>query len=97
MLYAVLFEDNAEKATERPRLMPEHQAFLRKNADRIRNAGPLIETNGSAAGGLWVVDAANGNEVQELVEQDPLWPTGLRKSVRVLEWKRVFNSSKSFL
>ena len=28
--------------------------------------------------------------VTALVHADPFWPTGLRQSVRVLEWRRVF-------
>ena len=31
----------------------------------------------------------------DLVHEDPFWPTGLRKSVRVLLWKRVFADGKS--
>jgi hypothetical protein len=28
--------------------------------------------------------------VRTLVEVDPFWPSGLRESVRILEWTRVF-------
>jgi hypothetical protein len=28
--------------------------------------------------------------VRRLCERDPFWPTGLRKSVRILEWRQVF-------
>lgn len=43
-----------------------------------------------SAGGLWLVDADGPDSVMALVQADPFWPTGLRKDVRVLEWKQVF-------
>ena len=91
MIYAVIFEDEANRADERPRLMPEHLAFLERNADAVRAAGPLRDmADGVAAGGLWLVEAESPEAVRALVEADPFWPSGLRKSVRILEWARVF-------
>jgi uncharacterized protein len=91
MLYAVLFTDDPAHANARQRLMPAHLAFLEKHRDRIRAAGPLREgDDGEAAGGLWLVEAASADEVAALYKDDPLWPTGLRRSVRVLRWSQVF-------
>jgi uncharacterized protein YciI len=91
MLYAVLFEDNPEHADKRPAHMPAHLAFLTENADRITSAGPMFQGDGGeGAGGLWLVEAEDADAVQALVEADPFWPTGLRKSVQVLRWQRVF-------
>lgn len=89
MLFAVLFEDNDGHRETRKRHMSAHLAFLSRNAARIESAGPL-SNDGMPAGGLWIVRAENPEEVQVLVETDPFWPTGLRKSVRILEWTRVF-------
>ena len=44
-----------------------------------------------------MVEAADAAAVRALVESDPFWPTGLRESVRVLEWKRVFADGKRLL
>ena len=89
MYFAVLFEDNHDTADIRARHMSDHLAFLDANADAIRAAGPLLDGD-AAAGGLWIVDAETPKAVQRLVETDPFWPTGLRKSVRILTWRRVF-------
>ena len=90
MNYAVLFEDNDEKAGKRAEFMREHLAFLRSNADQISAAGPLKDTkDGSSAGGLWLVKAGSREAVTELVMADPFWPTGLRKSFTILEWTKV--------
>jgi uncharacterized protein YciI len=91
MLYAVLFTDNPEHAEARKRLMPVHLAFLEENAGRIHAAGPLQDAgDGTLAGGLWLVEADDLASVKALYESDPFWPTGLRRSVRVLRWSQVF-------
>ena len=95
MKYAVYFEDNDEFAHVRPRLMPEHLSFLQNNADAIDAAGPMKNAaSGEPAGGLWIVEADNAEQVQKLVETDPFWPTGLRKNVHILEWTQVFADGK---
>ena len=91
MKFAVLFEDNDEFAHKRQEFMVDHLQFLRDNADKIESAGPLKNArSGGAAGGIWIVEAADADAVEALVEADPFWPTGLRKSVRVLAWTQVF-------
>lgn len=90
MLYAVLFTDDDAHADARRRLMPAHLEFLEKHSDRVRAAGPLRATDGTPAGGLWLVEADTPAAVAALYQDDPLWPTGLRKSVRVLAWSQVF-------
>jgi uncharacterized protein YciI len=91
MLYVVLLGDNPAHVEARERLMPVHLEFLAQNESHIRAAGPLRDAeDGCGAGGLWVVEADNAQVVAALVEADPFWPTGLRKSVRILEWRQVF-------
>jgi len=91
MKYAVLFEDNDEFAHMRPKFMVDHLQFLSDNSDRIEIAGPLKDgQSGEPAGGLWLVDADSPGQVQALVESDPFWPTGLRQSIRILEWTQVY-------
>ncbi len=89
-MFVVLFTDNPAHAEARDRLMPEHLSYLERNADLIRAAGPLRDADGRGAGGLWLIEAADRAAVQLLVEEDPLWPTGLRDSVSILEWRQVF-------
>lgn len=95
MLYAVLFEDDETHADQRPKHMAAHLAFLERNADRVRAAGPLRDAaRGAPAGGLWLVEAAGPEDVEALYKADPFWPTGLRKSIRVLAWTQVFADGK---
>src|SRR6266576_3794823 len=91
MLYVVLFEDNANLGTDvRRQYMPAHLSFLEKNAGRIKAAGPLRAPSGDPAGGLWIVEAESPDVVDALVKEDPFWPTGLRRFVRILGWAQVF-------
>ncbi len=95
MIYAVFFEDDDRHADKRAQHMAEHLSFLEANNEAISVAGPLKDSaDGSPAGGLWLVTAENSAAVQALVEQDPFWPTGLRKAIRIMEWTQVFADGK---
>lgn len=96
MKFAVLFEDNEDHADKRQQLMSDHLAFLENHADKIFAAGPLFDQE-SGAGGLWIVDAADSRTVEGLVHADPFWPTGLRHSVRIYEWKQVFADGRKLI
>jgi uncharacterized protein YciI len=86
-LFIVMFEDAPGQTDARARHMADHLAFLDRTP-AITAAGPLFD-GPSAAGGLWLVRGPDVGAVQALVHADPFWPTGLRKSVRILEWRRV--------
>ncbi len=97
MRYIVLLEDDPDRSDVRRQLMPQHLDFLKKHAEEILEAGPLSEEKGKPAGGLWVVEAENAERVNELVKSDPFWPAGLRKSFRILAWRRVFAAGNSLI
>ena len=98
MLYAVLFEDSMTLGADvRRQHMPAHLSFLEQNAARIKAAGPLRASSGDPAGGLWVVEADSPDLVDALVKEDPFWPTGLRRSVRVLSWSQVFAAGRRLI
>ncbi|MCK6450713.1 MAG: YciI family protein [Alphaproteobacteria bacterium] len=98
MIFVVLFEDDPARAGARAAHMPDHLAFLERNAARVRAAGPLGDAaDGSPAGGMWLVEADARAAVEALVEADPFRPTGLRKSVRILAWNRVFADGKRLI
>jgi uncharacterized protein YciI len=98
MKYAVLFEDNEAFAHMRPQYMADHLQFLGDNSERIEAAGPLKDAvSEESAGGIWIVDADDAGQVQALVESDPFYPTGLRKSIRILEWTQVFANGNKLI
>lgn len=86
-LFVVFLEDDPAHADARARYLADHLAFLARNGGAIREAGPLKDAvTGAPAGGIWLAEASDAAAVWALVKSDPFWPTGLRKSVRVLEW-----------
>jgi len=98
MMFVLLFEDNETQSEMRQKYMAEHLKFLSRNKDNIQAAGPLKEiVDQSPAGGIWIVEAENKGQVQALIEEDPFWPTGLRKGIRILEWTQVFACGKQLI
>ena len=98
MKYVVLFEDDDSFAHMRQQHMAEHLQFLTDSSDTIDAAGPLQDADSaSPAGGIWVVDAQDPAQVRALVEADPFYPTGLRKSIRILEWTQVFADGRKLI
>ncbi|MBI2256350.1 MAG: hypothetical protein HYU58_17135 [Proteobacteria bacterium] len=93
MLYAVLFEDNPAGADAiRRQFIQDHLAFLARNQAHVIAAGPLRGGNDAPAGGMWLVSADSPEAVEALIRADPFWPTGLRRSHRILQWQRVFGA-----
>ncbi len=90
MKFAVLFEDAPDTASIRRRHLAAHLEFLKCNSQSIQAVGPLLGENAAPTGGLWLVNAETSDDVMQLVEQDPFWPTGLRQSVRIRQWVQVF-------
>lgn len=98
MRCVILFEDNPSAPSDiRQKHMPDHLAFLEANGEAVHAAGPLISEDGTAAGGLWMLDVDTLDDAEKLVKEDPFWPTGLRQSVKVLEWKQVFAHGKRLI
>lgn len=91
MKFIILFEDARDADPDIRKIhMAKHLEFLEKNAGRIEAAGPLSDPVGLGRDGLWIVDADTAEEVDQLVHQDPFWPTGLRKSYAIIKWTQVF-------
>ncbi|MDW3181408.1 YciI family protein [Roseobacter sp.] len=95
MTFIILFEDDAQADPDiRKTYMPAHLDFLEAHSDAIQSAGPLSDAAGAGQGGLWVVDVPDEAAAKALVHADPFWPTGLRKSFRILAWRQVFADGK---
>lgn len=94
MLFVVLFEDNPDvKGDVRKELMPIHQDFQERSG-AIKEAGPLRDAEGRPGGGMWIVDTNSFEAVETLIKADPFWPTGLRKSYRILSWSKMLEGGK---
>lgn len=91
MKFIILFEDAPDADPDiRKTHMVKHLEFLERNADKIEAAGPLSDAEGLGRDGLWIVEAGTEDEADQLVHEDPFWPTGLRKSYSIIKWKQVY-------
>jgi uncharacterized protein YciI len=43
------------------------------------------------------VEADDFGAVDALVKEDPFWPTGLRKTVRIVRWTQVFADGRRLI
>jgi hypothetical protein len=90
MLFIASFEDDPDALQVRDAHNDGHMAFLAKHADQIVAAGPLRnEPDGAPVGALWFIEAPNRRTVEALIDEDPFWINGLRKSRSIMQWHRV--------
>lgn len=96
MRFIVLFEDapGADPGIRKAH-MRAHLDFLERNA--VEAAGPLADSEGKGRDGLWLVEAPDRAAVERIVRADPFWPTGLRKSVAILEWRQVLAGGRRLI
>jgi uncharacterized protein YciI len=88
--YAVHFEDDPGQLAVREAHLEAHKAYLSECSERLLSAGFLTRDGaGGPVGGWWLVRAASELEVRELVEADPYFVHGLRRSVRVWRYLPV--------
>ena len=94
-LFAVIFEDDPARFEVRQREMKAHLQFLDRERAQILSGGSLREgEEARPVGGLWLVEAQDRAAVEAIYMRDPFWLAGLRKSVRVREWRKAFPERK---
>ena len=97
MTHLILFQDNPNAPADvRAKHMQAHLSFLEAASSKIEAAGPLFTTNGVGAGGAWLVNGS-ADEAEALIHADPFWPTGLRDTHQVLEWRKVFAGGRRLI
>ena len=95
MLFIVQFEDvyadQPDRLPERAQHMPQHLAFLARHGEQVIAAGALRpQPDAAPTGGVWLVQTESMAKAEALLQQDPFWIAGLRKSVRVSYWAKAF-------
>lgn len=87
----VRFHDTPGREDLRTAHMSRHLEFIQSNTDKFIGAGPLFLPEGTGAGGMWMLDVETADAARALVQADPFYPTGLRKSIEYWEWRQVFD------
>lgn len=97
-LFIVQLEDRPDRAALRQRLVQDHRRWVASMQARIVAAGSLhAQPQDPAQGGLWLVRGSDPAEVRALVQQDPFWRGGLRRSLQIRFWCRGFPAGPASL
>ena len=90
MLFIARFEDYPAAIHVREQQTENHYAFLAAHSDRILIAGALREDpEGTPVGALWIIEAPDRAAAEALIDDDPFWINGLRRSRLLLHWSRA--------
>jgi uncharacterized protein YciI len=90
MRWVAIFDDNEGLESIRKEHSASHFDYLAANREKIVIAGGLRPAPGEwYCGGLWVMDVEGRSEAVRLVEGDPYYRLGLRRSYRLLVWGKA--------
>ena len=90
MQYVIYCLDKPESLEIRKANRDAHLAHLRKHADSIIAAGPLLTADGGGMiGSMLAMEFASRAEADAFVAADPYGKAGLFQSVTVTPWKKV--------
>jgi uncharacterized protein YciI len=65
--------------------------WLREHDSVVLVPGAIrTDPNAPPIGGLWIVQANDKSEVEELFKTDPFWVNGLRQGYEILYWYKAF-------
>jgi len=88
--WVAIFEDDPSADWVRRQHSEDHFDYLALHRDTIRLAGGLRPAPGEwFSGGLWIMDVDSREDAVRLVEDDPYFRLGLRKSYRLMAWGRA--------
>ncbi|MBL4907673.1 MAG: hypothetical protein JKX94_09510 [Sneathiella sp.] len=87
--WAVIFEDTPGMLEIRKQKLEQHLVWLAEHSERILIAGGLrITPDAPFTGGLWIVDAAEYDDVVALVLEDPFYAP-LHRKFTVHAWNKA--------
>lgn len=90
-LYMVYRSDrrDGQAAAIRAATRPQHQAYMKPFAPRVRLGGPVLDAAGQPCGGLMLIEADSEDEVRAIVRDDPFEQAGLSAviDIRAFRWQ----------
>lgn len=90
MRWVAIFNDNEGLDSIRKEHSVAHFDYLAANRDKILIAGGLRPAPGEGyCGGLWVMEVDSKDEAVKLIEDDPYFRLGFRRSYRLLVWGKA--------
>lgn len=90
MLFIAHYVDDPDKLHVRDKYTDDHMEYLMANTDHIVAAGPLRKDLGAPpVGAVWIVEADDVTSAEAVLDRDPFWIHGLRRSRSILHWYRA--------
>ena len=89
MLFAAICLDKPGCLDLRLSTRPGHLEFLNAHATRIKLGGPFLDSEERPIGSLLILECANLEAAQALLDKDPYAKAGLFVSVEVKPFRRV--------
>ena len=90
MMFMIKFDNLEDSHALRDAHLEAHIGYLDRYRNAIVVAGATRDADDSITGGMWLIEAADESAVREIFEEDPFWKAGLRRSVEVARWSRLF-------
>lgn len=92
MLFAILCDDRDGGLELRLATRPDHLAYLKGLASRLRFAGPFLGEDGKPVGSMLVVEADSEDAARAIAAADPYAVAGLFANVTVRRWNWTVNN-----
>ena len=90
MLFVISCRDKPGSLDVRNATRPQHIAYLQTYAERLVQAGPMLDNDGRPCGSLLIVDVVDRAAAEGFAESDPYFRTGLFESVIIRGYRTVF-------
>ena len=90
MLFMILCRDKPGSLDLRVATRPQHIAYLQCYAERLVQAGPLLDGDGRPCGSLLIVEVPDRATADGFADSDPYNRAGLFESVLVRRYRTVF-------
>lgn len=91
-LFAVIAEDKPNGLEHRLATRPEHLEHLKSLGARLVFAGPFLDSEGIPCGSLMVIEAADQDEAQAMIEADPFVRHGVFSGYQLRRWNWGINN-----
>jgi uncharacterized protein YciI len=94
MLFLMICEDQPDSLDLRMATRSAHLAFIGTLRDQVRLAGPILTDDGERMiGSVFLIEAADLDDVRALNARDPYTRAGLFASVVIRPFRQVFPAS----
>ncbi len=89
MLFSLICTDRPASLDLRLATRPAHVAYLTTYADRVMQAGPLLDTDGRPCGSLLLIEAEDRAAAEGFAAGDPYAKAGLFESTIIRGFRTV--------